>query len=340
MRRKMMMQRNIQRKLQAVGTFLLILILLPYVATILIHGADRKKMIENEEGYVRVQVDGDSGMELRNVSWQEYFLGVLALELPEESEEELNKAQAVMIRTKIYDELQQKQNAGEDPILTERYLSAEELEKKGGENYSIYYKKLRQAMEETEGQILYYQDTYAWVPFHKSSNGMTRSAQEVMGTEEFSYVAVRECPSDKEAKEEMQILEIPYTEVQAKCQPFLVAVEESEAGKTYGFSDFEILSYDSAGYVQELRIGETVCTGDQFRDALSLASSAFSLQDSGEELKITTMGNGHGLGLSQWTANEMAKQGKSYEEILQFFFEGTELKKETIKVSKKSIGFF
>ena len=37
------------------------------------------------------------------------------------------------------------------------------------------------------------------------------------------------------------------------------------------------------------------------------------------------MGNGHGLGMSQWTANEMAKEGKTYEEILQFFFEGTEL---------------
>ena len=38
------------------------------------------------------------------------------------------------------------------------------------------------------------------------------------------------------------------------------------------------------------------------------------------------MGKGHGLGLSQWTAQKMAKAGKSYEEILQFFFEGTTLK--------------
>ena len=154
---------------------------------------------------------------------------------------------------------------------------------------------------------------------------MTRSAQEVTGEENFPYLAVRECPLDKEANDEMQILELPYKEVQTKCQPFLVAVEEEQAGKTYTFPDFEILSYDSAGYVAELRIGETVCTGDQFRDALSLSSSAFSLQEGEEGLKITTMGNGHGLGMSQWTANEMAKEGKTYEEILQFFFEGTEL---------------
>ena len=199
----------------------------------------------------------------------------------------------------------------------------EELEQKGGEDYKTYYKELRRAMEETENQVLFYQGNYAWTPFHQSSSGMTRSAQEVTGEENFPYLAVRECPLDKEANDEMQILELPYKEVQTKCQPFLVAVEEEQAGKTYTFPDFEILSYDSAGYVAELRIGETVCTGDQFRDALSLSSSAFSLQEGEEGLKITTMGNGHGM--SQWTANEMAKEGKTYEEILQFFFEGTEL---------------
>ena len=72
-----------------------------------------------------------------------------------------------------------------------------------------------------------------------------------------------------------------------------------------------------------LRIGNTVCSGDEFRDALSLASSAFSIQEESGGLKITTMGKGHGLGMSQWTANELAKNGQNYKEILEFFFEGT-----------------
>ena len=313
-----MRQRRIQQKMRSMGAFLLILILLPYVATVLIHGADRRSLTENRDCYVNVKIDGENGNELRAVPWQEYFLGVLALELPEKKETEFCKAQAVLIRTKLYEELNRKRTAGEDLILTDRYLSMEELEQKGGEDYKTYYKELRRAMEETENQVLFYQGTYAWTPFHQSSSGMTRSAQEVTGEENFPYLAVRECPLDKEANDEMQILELPYKEVQTKCQPFLVAVEEEQAGKTYTFPDFEILSYDSAGYVTELRIGETVCTGDQFRDALSL-------QEGEEGLKITTMGNGHGLGMSQWTANEMAKEGKMYEEILQFFFEGTEL---------------
>ena len=78
-----------------------------------------------------------------------------------------------------------------------------------------------------------------------------------------------------------------------------------------------------------MRIGETICTGDQFRDALSLPSSAFSLSEEGEDsIKITTTGKGHGLGMSLWTAEQMAEEGKNCEEILAFFFEGTELRKD------------
>ena len=106
-----------------------------------------------------------------------------------------------------------------------------------------------------------------------------------------------------------------------------MAEENSEsAEKGYNFADFEILEMDSSGYVRQMRMGDTVCTGDQFRDALSLSSSAFSFYESIKGLK--TIGKGHGLGMSQWTANEMAKEKKNYEEILQFFFEGTTLNKE------------
>ena len=75
--------------------------------------------------------------------------------------------------------------------------------------------------------------------------------------------------------------------------------------------------------------GNTVCTGDQFRDALSLPSSAFSLTEDGEDrIKITTTGKGHGMGMSIWTADRMAEEGKTYEEIIAFFFEGTELRND------------
>lgn len=110
-----------------------------------------------------------------------------------------------------------------------------------------------------------------------------------------------------------------------------------DAEKGYNFADFEILEMDSSGYVRQMRMGDTVCTGDQFRDALSLSSSAFSFYESIKGLKITTIGKGHGLGMSQWTANEMAKEKKNYEEILQFFFEGTTLIKNLTKKKRQGI---
>lgn len=179
-------------------------------------------------------------------------------------------------------------------------------------------------LDETETQVLFYQGSYAWVPYHQSSNGKTRSGKEVIGGDTYPYLATRECPEDVKAEDEMHVYQFSYDEVKKKCRSFLEAAEgEAEAKKALKFEDFEIQEKDSAGYVSKFRIGNTVCSGDEFRDALSLASSAFSIQEESGGLKITTMGKGHGLGMSQWTANELAKNGQNYKEILEFFFEGT-----------------
>ena len=395
-----MRQRATWQKLKTFGSFCLIMLLLPYIVTVFVHGKDFESLGKKEEVYVNVkkpkassglsqlqnksgtietnaaenvsgawygQEDREPETEIVQVPWEEYFIGIMGKEIPADAEIELLKAQAVMLRTKLYQELDaQGANSAQPPaseedstqppaagendaqpsqaasgndiqppqeapvpeqkVLEEDYLTRHELEEKAGTSeVDSYYENLVRAMRETENQVLLYQDTYALAPFHQSSNGQTRSAQEVLGADNCPYLAVRDCPLDKEADCEMQITSFEYKDIQSKCKSFLVAVAEADANKTYQFSDFEIISHDSAGYVLQLRIGETVCTGDQFRDALSLASSAFSIKDSDGKLRITTMGKGHGLGLSQWTAQKMAKAGKSYEEILQFFFEGTTL---------------
>lgn len=316
-------QRYMRQKVKTAGSFLIILILLPYIVAIFVNGADMKVIGKNAGAYVQVKRTAPDGKEqVIEIPWEEYFIGVLGKEMPETYKKETLKAQAVLIRTNLYRAL----DSSEDKILSESYLNQKELEKKwDGKDYETCYKKLKKAMDETENQVLYYNDTYAFVPFHQASNGKTRSGGEVLGSTDYPYLAVKECPLDKEAEDEMQIYNMDYKEVQTKCQAFLVAVDKENAEKTYSFSDFEIQEYDSAGYVSKLRIGDTVCSGDQFRDALSLASSAFSLQDGEGVLRITTTGKGHGLGMSQWTANELAKEGKNYEEILQNFFEGTNL---------------
>lgn len=88
----------------------------------------------------------------------------------------------------------------------------------------------------------------------------------------------------------------------------------------------QITSQDSAGYVTGVKVGEETLNGETFRDTYGLLSSCFELQEFEGKMRVTTKGIGHGLGMSQNTANEMAKEGKKYNEILQYFYEGTEMK--------------
>lgn len=323
-----MKHKKFQQTFQSVVSFVLILFLLPYVVTVLMHGSGIQVSGGELNSAVNVRVTQEDGSEQTiAVPWEEFFLGALAREIPENSELEFVKAQAVLLRTNVYRTLENADN----PVLDELFLSKAELEKKCMNlSDSAYYSKLKQAMTETGQEVLFFGETYATVPFHQSSNGATRNYKEVTGQEGCPYVVVRECPLDKEAEEEKQVYTFKYKDVQKKCQSLLVAVEKNDAEKLYQFSDFEIISYDSAGYVAEVRIGETILSGDQFRDALSLASSSFSLEDADGQLKVVTMGKGHGLGMSQWTANEMAKEGKTYIEILRYFYEGTNLTKKTV----------
>ena len=316
---------DIEQKFKSIAAFLVILILLPYIVTVFVNGADVKES-DGGDFYVKVRIpDTEEADGVTEMKWTDYLAGILAEEVSEDCQTETMKAQAVVIRTQIYRTLEN----SEDKILADSYLSREEMEDKwGAENYGKYYEKYIRAVEETDDTVVMYNDTYAWTPFHQSSNGMTRSAAEVLGSNDYPYIAVRECPLDKEAAKEIQTFTFSYVDIQKLCRDFLVAEQDGEkAAQGYAFEDFEIKAYDSAGYVSELRIGNTVCTGDQFRDALSLPSSAFSFSEDGDDrVKITTTGKGHGMGMSIWTADQMAKEGKTYEEILAFFFEGTELR--------------
>lgn len=372
---------TIEQKFKSAAAFLVILILLPYIVSVFVNGVD-PKAAKNEIFYVRVKASDEEADGIAEVEWNEYITGVLAKDVPVDTEPEALKAQAVLVRTQISRALQENNQAegqpsdqteGQQPdqaeeqqpdqtedqqpdqteeqspdqtedkngsvsdvILEIDYLSQKEMQDQWtAEQYKERYKKYRDAVEATKNEVLFYNDTYAWTPFHQSNAGMSRSAEEVMGSSDFPYIKVKECPADKEAEAEIGVFTFSYAEIQEKCRYFLAAETDGEkAAAGYAFEDFEILEYDSAGYVGQLRIGETICTGDQFRDALSLPSSSFSFSESGKKIKITTAGNGHGMGLSCWTANEMAKEGKTYKEILGFFYEGTKIEQDLRSVAK------
>lgn len=286
-----MRQRRHHRYGQLFSTVVAI-ILLPYIVTVFINGPAVLTGAEVGEDYLFVEVDGKS----REIPVEEYAIGILAREIPVTYEKEALEAQAVMLRTRIYKQITEE---GKSSIFTDKYFEEKEMRKQWGRvKYEEYRAALRDVWQATEGQVLTYGDVLITTPFHQLSNGRTRSGNEVFGGEGYPYLQIRECPKDVEAMDQTQTMLI-------------------EKG------DYEVISTDSAGYVLQIREGEKTITGEEFRQEKGLASACFALQEYEDKIRVTTQGNGHGIGLSQNMANEMAKEGKTHEEILAYFFADT-----------------
>lgn len=253
------------QRLKKIGAIAIIVILLPYIITIFINGES-------------IETDQHSALD-------DYCIGVLAKEVSSDYEEEMLKAQAVIVRTTVYSEVKE---------LDKELMQRPNMD-------AAWYQKLKEIWQETEGQVVMYGEELALVPFHQLSNGKTRNGQEVLGSDAYPYLQIKDCAKDIGGDLQMQTKVIPV------------------AGA-------KVLTTDSAGYVLEVQVGEETISGESFRDTYELASSAFELQEFDGKTRVITRGVGHGLGLSQYTANEMAKEGKTHEEILQYFFEGAELR--------------
>lgn len=283
------------QKIKQAGCYLIIITLLPYVITVFLNGPDASVSANVEKEAVLVERE-DKQIEM---SIEEYGIGMLAKEIPITYKEEALKAQAVLVRTAIYKHIKE---SGSAAALTDEFWTTAEMKKQwGAASYSKNYKKLEQAWQDTEGQVLVYGEELANAPFCRLTNGSTRDGGEVLGGDAYPYLKIKDCPLDIESKEQMQT----------------VVLEDMDA---------EITALDTAGYALSVRVGQETVSGEEFRGTYGLASSCFTLQKYDGKLRVTTRGVGHGLGLSQYTANEMAKDGTDCEEILNYFFEGTQIR--------------
>ncbi len=280
------------QKVKQAICYMSIILLLPYVITVFFNGSETAVNAGIETTYVMVEHEG----ERIEMSIEDYCIGKLAKEITTDSETEALKAQAVLVRTAVYKKIKE---TGSAVVLEDEFWTLQEMKNQWGTaGYNKNYKKLEQAWESTEGQVLLYEDELANAPFCKLSNGNTRDGKEVLG-QEYPYLKIKECPLDIEAKEQFQ---------------------------TSVLDDFdvEVTGTDSAGYVTTVRVGQETISGEEFRNTYELPSSSFTIQKYDGKVRIATRGVGHGLGLSQYTANEMAKEGKDYKAILNYFFEGTQ----------------
>ena len=239
---------------------------------------------------------------------REYCIGILAKEIPASYKKEALKAQAVLVRTEVYKKINE---SGSDAVLEEEFWTEKNMKDSWGiGKYTGNYDRLLAAWQDTEGKVLLYGDNLAVTPFFRLSNGSTRDGKEALGSEDYPYLKIVDCPLDIEAAKQIQTV-------------------------TLDDMDAEITACDTAGYVLNVRVGQENISGEEFRNTYGLASGCFTIQRYNGKLRITTRGVGHGLGMSQYSAGKMAEDGKTYEEILQHFFEGTELREVAQIVTDK-----
>lgn len=230
---------------------------------------------------------------------EEYIPAVLSKQIPDDYEKEAIKAQAVIARTNF---LRRIKIEGEDPgnIIRENGEENEEL----WSSWKSWDPVYEEAVQETKGKILTAGGELKLVPYHEISGGKTRDGEKAFHSEEYSYLKSVDSSIDKKSP-----FYLNSTYISEQQMPSTLNVKERE----------------ETGYVVSMTADEKTLEGESFARGMGLTSSNFSIQKIGGEFRFLSKGKGHGLGFSQYGGNEMAKEGDSWETILETYFPGMEL---------------
>ena len=184
-------------KLKKLGCYLIIITLLPYVVTVFLNGPSITSYSHVDSTSVSVK-NGETSSQM---PIEEYCIGILAKEMPASYEKEALKAQSVLVRTEVYRKIRE---AGKEAVLDEPFWTQKQMEDAWGAKYSRYYSKLTEVWNDTEGEVLFYGEDLALTPFFRLSNGCTRDGKEALGSEDYPYLKIVECPYDIENKKQIQ----------------------------------------------------------------------------------------------------------------------------------------
>jgi stage II sporulation protein D len=294
----------------------LYLFLFILIATIAIPAAglfltEEKTIQQKKEPSVDVVRSGSQ--ETESVPLEDYVVGVVAAEMPASFEKEALKAQAVAARTFMLTQTL----AGlevTDTVKDQVFKDEEELKETWGAQFEENKQKIEGAAKETEGEVLVYNGEPITAAFFSSGNGKTENAEEYWQSP-LPYLISVESPWDKAAPNFEQKVVIPRTEVEDKLGVSLP--ESGEAGT--------VIARTAGGRVGEIMIGGKTFTGREMRETLALPSADFQMFIEGENIVMTTKGYGHGIGMSQYGANGMAKEGKNYTDITSYYYPGASI---------------
>ncbi len=255
---------------------------------------------------------------IRTSELENYIKGVVAAEMPALFEIEALKAQAVSARTYAVRKMKENNSNAVPYDIGQAYLSIEQMQQKWGENFTTYYNKISEAVDSTRGEIMTYENEPILAVFHAESAGKTEAAENVW-TQEIPYLKSVDSSLDKNAPDFETSISFTYDEC---IKRFSNQYGNLSLSKDTLPQQLKILSHTPAGYVQQIQVGNKILTGREVRETLHLRSSNFSIQTQNDMVIFTTKGYGHGAGMSQYGAEFMAREGKSYQQILQHYYTG------------------
>lgn len=265
-----------------------------------------------------------SGDTVTEIGVFDYLTGVVAAEMPVSFEPEALKAQAVAARSYLQRFIAEPKHEGADicadSSCCQAYLTPDELMANWGDDYNEYAKKISAAVEATDGEYLSYDGQAALCAFHSSSEGATESSADVWS--DVPYLRSVESPETAE--------EVPnfVSTVESADIDFrdTILYLHPEADMT-GSADSWISDTrrTGSGRVAAMVIGGVEFTGGELRRLFSLRSTDFDISHDAGKFVFTVRGYGHGVGMSQYGANALARSGEDYRAILGHYYPGTVL---------------
>lgn len=286
---------------------ILMFLLCAYLAHYKINNNNTTQPIEDTiSTYVQVSVDNQIEM----IEINEYLLGVVVGEMPLSFELEALKAQVVASRTYVYARNLQVDNTTSSQV----FLNKEQRIERLGNDYIALENKVKDAILQTEGEVLFYDGQYISALFFSSSGGYTQNNDEYFNGTPVAYLRSVESLGEQSINKNYNNT-YTFTNEQIK--------------NIFDISgDLSIISYNTSGSVETLCISNQYYTGREVREKLGLASNYFTIEKISNGYTFTTSGSGHGVGMSQYGAQYMALQGENYQTILCHYYSDVEIIKK------------
>lgn len=289
----------------------------PYIITLLFQGNETSTGVEEAGGIVEQKLLPQEKTNGQEMDEEEYLAGIVAEEISLDCEPEAIKAQTVIARTALKRALDYGEEMPES-------MSREEMLSLWGQNgFEQNYQTLENALTATEGEILVWEEEPIQAAFHAVSAGKTRDAGEALGAS-LPYLSSVDSSVDIPSHDYLKVIFIEKRSLADKLNRSCTNANLTEENVV---EKIGVPKRDSSEYALEVSVGDQLMTGEEFRDCLGLNSACFSIKEVEGKVRIVTKGMGHGLGLSQYGANEMAKTGSSYKEILQYYYKDVEITK-------------